>query len=384
MNGLTPLEAIAQKLEEKRQGELESILKISGSSAIARNEYGITVVNENNVASSLAFKKLIRPKYDETELKKAIDIEVRELRPDIPIPNLDLVPKPLYDDEVATNDDLRKQVSDLTLEVGTLTSTITDLESQVQSEINNRLSIEQSNDALVNQLNTLTQTVDDFALQIQNSLQKSVEEGILRASLQSQNTGFKAQIQALIKQIDSLNSIIEGLQSQLGAVQNQQAIVQGTQAQAMAAGADVINDVVIAKVARPDVDQQYKEKFYGRLHAKNGSKWINGESIDFTNNDKQPVTITITTTATQGVQWFSPAESSFELAAGAQKTLNMRINEQAAKGVDSKGPNGWFRTYSNSKLYTGGSLKISVKRSDGTSKDKSYDACFDKMHPKSY
>ncbi len=381
---MTGLEAIAQKLEEKRKSDLESILSVSGSTAIAKNEYGVTIVNENNVASSLVFKQLTKPKYDEVELVKAIDLNIKELRPDIPVPNLNLVPKPLYDEEVATNEDLRKQVDTLTEEVTTLKSTISNLEAEVQSEINNRLSIEQSNDALVNQLNTLTQTVDDFALQIQNSLQKSVEEGILRASLQSQNTGFKAQIQALIKQIDSLNSIIEGLQSQLGAVQNQQAIVQGTQAQAMAAGADVVNDVVIVKVDRSKPDEQYKEKFYGRLHARSGSKWVNGKSIDFTNNDKQAVTITITTTATDGVQWFSPAESSFELAAGAQKTIDMRINEQAAAGKDSRKKGGWFNGYSKSQLYRGGSLKISVKRSDGTSKDKTYDACFDKMHPDSY
>jgi hypothetical protein len=383
MNGLTPLEAIAQKLEEKRQGELESILKISGSSAIARNEYGITVVDENNVASSLAFKKLIRPKYDETELKKAIDIEVRELRPDIPVPNLDLVPKPLYDDEVATNEDLRKQVSDLTLEVGTLTSTITDLESQVQSEINNRLSIEQSNDALVNQLNTLTQTVDDFALQIQNSLQKSVEEGILRASLQSQNTGFKAQIQALIKQIDSLNSIIEGLQSQLGAVQNQQAIVQGTQAQASAAGADVVNDVAIVKLTGEE--DTNAPKIWARFKSGGGSQWKNGKGVEITNNDKSEITVKLTKTNPEsGKDFYTIPQMEFKMAAGENKKLDFTLNESTVGGLDSRKKGGWFGGNTSSKDYKGGALKVTIIRSDGTSKDKTYDAGFGKYHPNSY
>ena len=383
MNGLTPLEAIAQKLEEKRQGELESILKISGSSAIARNEYGITVVDENNVASSLAFKKLVRPKYDETELKKAIDIEVRELRPDIPVPNLDLVPKPLYDDEVATNEDLRKQVSDLTTEVGTLTATITDLEAEVQSEINNRLSIEQSNDALVNQLNTLTQTVDDFALQIQNSLQKSVEEGILRASLQSQNTGFKAQIQALIKQIDSLNSIIEGLQSQLGAVQNQQAIVQGTQAQAQAAGADVVNDVAIVKIgAEEDTNQP---KIWARFKARGGSQWKNGKSLEVTNNDKSEITVKLTKTNPEGGNdFYTIPQMEFKMAAGENKKLEFTLNENAVSGLDSRKKGGIFGGNTGSKEYKGGALKVTIIRSDGTSKDKTYDSGFGKYHPNSY
>jgi hypothetical protein len=383
MNGLTPLEAIAEKLKEKRQSELESILKISGSSAIARNEYGITVVDENNVASSLAFKKLVRPKYDETELKKAINIEVSELRPDIPVPNLDLVPKPLYDDEVATSEDLRKQVSDLTLEVGTLISTITDLESQVQSEINNRLSIEQSNDALVNQLNTLTQTVDDFALQIQNSLQKSVEEGILRASLQSQNTGFKAQIQALIKQIDSLNSIIEGLQSQLGAVQNQQAIVQGTQAQASAAGADVVNDVAIVKLTGEE--DTNAPKIWARFKSGGGSQWKNGKGVEITNNDKSEITVKLTKTNPEsGKDFYTIPQMEFKMAAGENKKLDFTLNESTVGGLDSRKKGGWFGGNTSSKDYKGGALKVTIIRSDGTSKDKTYDAGFGKYHPKSY
>ncbi len=138
---MTGLEAIAQKLEEKRKSDLESILSVSGSTAIAKNEYGVTIVNENNVASSLVFKQLTKPKYDEVELVKAIDLNIKELRPDIPTPNLDLVPKSLYDEEVTINEDLRQQVANLTAEVTELNSTISDLQSEVQTEINNRLAI---------------------------------------------------------------------------------------------------------------------------------------------------------------------------------------------------------------------------------------------------
>jgi hypothetical protein len=379
---MTGLEAIAQKLEEKRKTDLESILSVSGSTAIAKNEYGVTIVNENNVASSLVFKQLTKPKYDEVELVKAIDLNIKELRPDIPIPNLDLVPKPLYDEEVATNEDLRKQVADLTTQVTDLNSTITDLEAEVQNEINNRLSIEQSNDALVNQLNTLTQTVDDFALQIQNSLQKSVEEGILRASLQSQNTGFKAQIQALIKQIDSLNSIIEGLQSQLGAVQNQQAIVQGTQAQAMAAGADVINDVAIVKL-QPEEDAN-APKIWARFSADGANQWKNGKSISITNNDKQPINVTLTPKNPKDREFYKIPQKSFSVAAGESKDVEFTLNFNAVGDLDSRKKGGIFNGKSHSAEYKDGSLKVTITRSDGTSKDKTYEAGFGKYHPKSY
>ncbi len=383
MNGLTALETIAQKLDEKRKNELETILKVSGSAAIARNDYGITVVEESNIASSLAFKKLNKPKYDEAEIKKAINVNVSELKPDIPKPNLDLVPKPLYDDEVSTNESLRKEIDDLTKEVERLNTKVADLETNLESEINNRLSIEQTNDALVNQLNTLTQTIDDFTLQIQNSLQKSVEEGILRASLQSQNTGFKAQIQALIKQIDSLNTIVEGLQSQLGAVQNQQAIVQGTQAQAQAAGADVINDIAIVKL-EPEEDTN-APKIWARFKSGGGSQWKNGKSLSITNNDKKEISVKLTKTNPEGGRdFYNISQTTFTMAPGENKSIEFTLNEGTVGDLDSRKKGGWFGGNTGSKEYKGGALKVSITRADGTVKDKTYDAGFGKYHPKSY
>ena len=112
--GLTSLEAISEKLNESKNLELESILRVSGSSAITKNEYGITIVDAENAASSLIFKNLSKPKYDEVELVKAIDTNVIELKPNIPEPNLNLVPKPLYDTQVELVVDLRKKVEALT------------------------------------------------------------------------------------------------------------------------------------------------------------------------------------------------------------------------------------------------------------------------------
>ena len=88
---LTSLEAISEKLNDIRKETIESILMVSGSSAITKNEYGVTFVENLNPASSLVFKNLSKPKYDEVELIKAIDVAVIELKPNIPTPNLDLV-----------------------------------------------------------------------------------------------------------------------------------------------------------------------------------------------------------------------------------------------------------------------------------------------------
>jgi hypothetical protein len=379
---LTTLELIAEKLNEAKAQKLEDILKSSGSAATAKNEYGVTVVDDTNSASSLLFKSLNKPKYDNVELIKAIDIEVKELKPNIPTKNLDLVPKPLYDEQVVLVEDLRKEVQQLSATVDDLNSQITTLESQVQTEINNKLSVEQTNDALINQIDTLTNTISDFTGQISTSLQKSVDESILRASLQSQNTGFQAQIKALIKQIDSLNSIIEGLQSQLGAVQQQQAIEQGTQAQAMAAGADVINEVVIAKIK--EKTDAAKPPVWAKIRAAGGNKFLNGDYIDFTNNDKNKVTINITFTPIQNMAILSAEQSTFELAPSEQKQIKLSINEGPAggrNGVNSRKKTiGWSGTTD----YKGGNMKIEVKKLDGTSKDKTYETGFTKTHPDSF
>jgi subtilase family serine protease len=204
------IESIKEKLETEKRERLEEILKVSGSNAISKTEYNTTIVDEKNAASSLIFKNVSKDKFDNDELVKAIDIEITELKPNIPTQTTPKVDLDLYNEAVAQIEDLRKQVELLQNQVVSLNGTIANLNAQLESITNEKLSTDQINDALVNQLDTLSKTVDDFAVQIQTAVQKSVEESILRASLQAQNSGFKAQIEALIKQIDSLNSIIEG------------------------------------------------------------------------------------------------------------------------------------------------------------------------------
>ncbi len=379
---LTSLEAIAEKLADKRKEDLESILSISGSSAISKNNYGITIVDAENVASSLLFKSLTKTKQDDAELVKAVDVEVKELKPTIPTPNLDLVPRPLYTEQVTLNDDLRKQVEDLTITVTDLNGQITTLKSEVETQINNRLNIEQTNDALVNQTESLTKVVGDFSTQIQNAVQKSVDESILRASLQSQNTGFKAQINALIKQIDSLNAIIEGLQSQLGAVQQQQAIQQSTAATAAAAGADAFVNAVTAKF---EGESRYNEQttgLFAYINAKSyASKWMRNGTLKLTNNDKLPVKISMVHSPPNGWNWLTIPKNNFELAGGASDEIVFGINSRAVpEGAQSKDQ---FWDWGPTTAYKG-TLKLTITKADGTTQSKDYPAGFAKTAPGSY
>ena len=346
---LTSLETISEKIQEQRKKDLESILNISGSSAINKNEYGVTIVDTANPASSLLFKNLSKPKYDEAELIKAIDVDVIELMPNIPTRNLDLVPRPLYTEQVDLVEDLRKQVQRLTITITDLNSQITTLQAQVQTEINNRLNIEQTNDILANQIDTLTNTINDFTGQISTSLQKSVDESILRASLQSQNAGFKAQIEALIQQINSLNSIIEGLQAQLGAVRQQKEIEQETKGQ----GGDNINKAVSAnfdkKGTPSDPVMSYKQK-----NARDKAReWIFGENLTLVNNDLEPVQVSIVPVWDQNQRWFSIPKTNFEISPGATERI---------KFIDT--PNNISYGKRDHTVFYEGSLNITIKRKD--------------------
>ena len=375
---MTGLEAIAEKLQEQKKKQFEEILSVSGSSAISKNDYNVTIVDNVNPATSLIFKGLDKPKYDETELLKAVNVTVTELAPNIPTTNLDLIPKPIYDAEVTSSNELRVQNTRLQILINGLNTTITDLRAQVQTEINNRLTIEQTNDALTNQLDTLNGTIADFTGQISTSLQKSVDESILRASLQSQNTGFKAQIRALIKQIDSLNSIIEGLQAQLGALQQQQAIQQSAQNVAFASGAEIINEVGLVKFTDKGNDTDGWILGAVSTHAaerRRKTQWKYGESIEFTNNDKFPITFNITTTFDSKGKWFNMPETRFIVAPGATKTIKNTINKgrPPLKFGD--------RDRSSARV---GNIVIDVTRQDNSKKSKSFKTILRLQHPDSF
>lgn len=380
---LTALETIALKLEEKRNIDLENILKVSGSAAVSKNEYGVTEVSGDNIATSLLFKSLVKSKIDNVELLKAINTEVTELRPNIPEINLNLVPKPLYDDEVNVNADLRNQVQTLTNDITVLNSEISDLTSQVLTETNARLSIEQSNDVLVNQLDAVLKVIEQFGTQIQSAVQKSVDESILRASLQAQNAGFKAQIEALIKQIDSLNSIIEGLQSQLGAVQQQQAIQQSASNTALASGGDILVKTTIIKWDGPKEDTQVLKGLSAKLNAKDyaANKWLSNGQLAITNNDTQPVNITFQLKLANNWNWVIVPKNNFDIPANGNETIDFKIKANAIP-QSAESDKKWVG-YGNSKLYKG-TIRVIATKTDGTTEFKEYPCNINKSHPDSY
>ena len=312
---MTSLEVIAERLQENRRNQLEDILRVSGSHAIAKNEYGVTIFEEDNIATSLLFKPLNKPKIDTNEVIKAIDVNVKELKPVIPIPNKDTILKTIHDDQVKVNQELTKKIDGLNVKINGLNNQITTLQTQVQNEVNKRLSLQQVNDVLNNQIPALNKSIGDLAKQNQTSVQKAVEESVLRSALQAQNSGFKSQIETLTKQIDSLNSIIEGLQSQLGGIQQQQITQNNT---TTSQNSSLINGVILATLS-PDNRKDIKVSALYHGENKHIIKII-GDKMTITNNDTDDVEISLNIV--------NPVEQSDYLTASkTQFTLKPNSNE---------------------------------------------------------
>ena len=364
----TPLE------EQLRKAQLEKILISSGSNYdYNRQNQNAIIPNKENVASSLLFKSLTKNKINQEELLKSVNTEIIELKPVIPEPSPeDLVPRSLLDEQFVINDDLSNQIADLSQSISDLESEIGNISADSTAKDNEILGVGQTNDALANQIDTLSKTVDGISTQVQNAVQKSIEESVLRASLQSQNMGYKAQIEALVKQIDTLNSIIEGLQSQLGSIQQQQAIAQASQNIALVAGGDIINEVVIAKAEPTSAPPE--SPIVGRINNLTGEfRWEWGQTLFVTNNDLNPVTVTITVFNPLGQNWLSTPKNVLELTPGVAEELLLIFTPGACT----------YTAGDFSKTFLS-NLRISVKRRDGTEKAKNIETKINIMHPDSY
>jgi len=287
---------------------------------------GTLSVDKNNPFSQYIFTSASLNKIDSTQISNAVDVRVTELIPTIPQQPREFISRDSYNLLLSQSIVLNDTIDQLREEVLTQTNRITELEGLAENEINERTSIEQTNDVLLNQLEALSETVGNFSDQISNALQKSVEESIFRNSLESQNEGFKAQIAALISQIDSLNAIITGLYAQLGAVLVEKEI-QDTAAEA-AAGSEFswnANAVVFTSLKpTSEIFEGNNQTYYfvaefidrkGITQTNNWGasdyRWLCGAGLNVRNYNRVPMEITI--------QYFYPLYRDTKWFGGTQQ-----------------------------------------------------------------
>ena len=191
-----------------------------------------TYIDTSNSTEETVSTKLYIDQYNPTELSKSVDLQVTELIKPLPIPRLDLVPKPLYDTEVQLNADLNNEIT-------LLNSTIDDLTARLALKTADSSSLYTDNDnlriqnaALNNRLGSIQQTTLDLKTNLTTSLTKAINEATERTALEAENSGLTAQKNALIKQIDTLNNLLAQANATIQVAQQQLSAKQ----QAIAAG----------------------------------------------------------------------------------------------------------------------------------------------------
>lgn len=346
------------------QEALELVQKLGSSVSTKNPNSKTTFVDTKNPLSQWIFTSASINKIDETQVSNAIDINISELRPNIPPQPRDFISRESYNLLLSQSVELNTTISELREEILTQTDRIIELENTTENEINERTAIEQTNDVLLNQLEALSETIETFSEQISAALQKSVEESIFRTSLEAQNEGYKAQISALVSQIDSLNAIIKGLYAQLGAVLIEKE-VQEAAAEAAAAIDNAWNSQAVvfslliptnaAGENAPLVDGNYTPKnryyFYAKYWDEDGYTdtgtwnkksgwpyWDIGGGLKFENFNKVPceisfsyvypayVSLNASIYSRNGNQtFFEFTENNFILNPGQVKTVNANL-----------------------------------------------------------
>lgn len=213
--------------------------------------------------------------YNTDELRKAIDVNVFELIPTSPEIELDLVPRPVYNDATrslqlanGTITSQSVQISELQSEVANLTAVSAALDIELDSERLIRVTAEANAESLRTQFAIITDT-------LQGNIQRMTLEGIENSSLKARNEGQNATIESLKKQVDSLTEQLNGKNARI--------------AEGAKAGADITVRVINKS------DPKYNDlTFRGRAKDDGNGNWINGPEVEIYNFTLETQNVTIT------------------------------------------------------------------------------------------
>tara|TARA_B100001939_G_C16939049_1_gene617459 strand:+ start:83 stop:1291 length:1209 start_codon:yes stop_codon:yes gene_type:complete len=156
---------------------------------------------------------LVKPKYNEEELVKAVDVEVDELvkkrKPQKP--RYILYEK--YQQKLDEIKDLNQQLQDVTNERDNLLSNVETLEGSVEVLNAQIITLQEQISFQEEEFRKLTEKFGELSLDFQNAVVKGTREGIERVSLTAQSRGLEAQKETLQSQLDSEKEIVKSLQA---------------------------------------------------------------------------------------------------------------------------------------------------------------------------
>lgn len=149
-------------------------------------------------------RNLEKPIYDIHQLKRAIDTNVVELKPEFPIPNKDLVLTSLYNRQLQINEDLNEKLDEVINESEELQQEINNLNAQIEQI---GIEIEESINGKTNaesQISTLVSEIVKLETLLSEAIQKALEYGVDKVSIAAQNDTVRVGIEMTEEEIDEL------------------------------------------------------------------------------------------------------------------------------------------------------------------------------------
>ncbi len=158
----------------------------------------------------LAGSSLIRPSYNDTELKKAVDVEVSELIPQPKATDFNLVTLDEYNRLLNDFDNVILQFQNANILSEEFRLQVTDLQTQVEDLQKQLESAGKLSESLQKQIEDLTSRLNKAMSDFNSAIQRATQAESRNAELSGQVSALNSQIAALQSQINSLNSLISG------------------------------------------------------------------------------------------------------------------------------------------------------------------------------
>ena len=302
-------------------------------------------ITSNEVDGGIISGKLVRAKYDNTELKKSIDTTIFELIPQTPVELPDTVLRSVYNVVTQSVNDLTVEVQILTTEVSTLNSEIQELEIVSES-----LKIVADNEKLraniaAEQARVANVQVGETTIDLSNAIQNSINEAIQRVSLTARN-------QALLQENESLREQLFGLSAQT--------------AEGAISGGD--NGFTV-KVNNGDGDpEQEGADFY----AKHSHKAVVGDGITMTNTIEVSNVTTdnkiteISFTFNGDPKFVKPITGATSIEPESSETYQCEFDTSVVYDIKPNKQGFWGSWSGKGQNYKGMAINVNVKFADGT------------------
>ena len=156
---------------------------------------------------------IVKPKYNEEELKKAVDVKVDELvkKKKLKKPRYILYEK--YQGKLDEIGLLNNELHQITNERDNILSNVETLEGSVEVLTSQIQTLQLQIEFQQKELEKLTEKFGELSIDFQNAVIKGTKEGIERVSLTAQTRGLQAQKETLQSQLESEKEIVKALQA---------------------------------------------------------------------------------------------------------------------------------------------------------------------------